>query len=115
MAKELTGEIAQPFLRPLSAVAILALDWWLFGGSALSFGLGTIFELTIGAVLAASIVTFLQSRGGDRKAPWKGLLAGAIVGFPMPIAGTTFAVMILGLAGVKSVFDLIKGEEKLVR
>jgi hypothetical protein len=115
MSKAVAGETAQPFLRPLSAVAILVMDWWLFGGSALSFGLGTIFELTVGAVLAGSIVAFLQSRAGDRKAPWKGLLAGAIVGFPMPVAGTTLAVMVLGLAGVRSMMDLIKGEEKLVR
>lgn len=108
----LTGQVepaAQAFLRPLSALAILAIDWWLFGGTAVTFGLGFFFELTVGAVLAASIVAMLQSRAGDRKWYWKSLLAAFIVGVPTPVAGTSYALVVLGLAGIKEAMDVIRG------
>jgi hypothetical protein len=111
-ARVLTGQIEpapQPFLRPLSALAILVIDWWLFGGVALSFGIGELFELTIGAMLAASVVAILQTRAGDRKWFWKSLLAAFIVGVPTPVAGTSYAIMVLGLAGIREAMDLIRG------
>ena len=111
-ARVLTGQVepaAQPFLRPLSALAILAIDWWLFGGVAVTFGLGLLFEITIGAVLAACIVAMLQSRSGDRKWFWKSLLAAFIVGVPTPVAGTSYALVVLGLAGIKEAMDVIRG------
>ena len=108
----MTGQVepqAQPFLRPLSALSILAIDWWLFGGSAVTLCLGLFFELTIGAVLAACTVAMLQSRSGDRKWSWKALLAGFIVGVPTPVAGTSYALVVLGLAGIKEEMDVIRG------
>ncbi|MEP7363193.1 MAG: hypothetical protein ABI972_08055 [Acidobacteriota bacterium] len=111
-ARVLIGEVEpapQPFLRPLSALAILAIDWWLFGGVALTFGLGLFFELTIGAVLAAVMVAMLQSRSGDKKWFWKALLAAFIVGIPTPVAGTSYALVVLGLAGIKEAMDVIRG------
>jgi len=110
----LTGQIApapQAFLRPLSALAILVIDWWLFGGVAVSFGLGLLFELTIGAMLAAAVVAIFQTRAGDPKWYWKSLLAAAIVGVPTPVAGTSYALVVLGLAGIKEAMDVIRGEQ----
>jgi hypothetical protein len=107
----LTGQVepaAQPFLRPLSALSILAIDWFLFGGTAATFGLGFFFELTMGAVLASCIVAMLQSRGGDRKWFWKALLAGFVVGVPTPVAGTSYALVVLGLAGIKEAMGVIR-------
>ncbi|MBN8734108.1 MAG: hypothetical protein J0L64_26460 [Acidobacteria bacterium] len=109
----LTGHVepaAQPFLRPLSALAILAIDWGLFGGTAITLGLGVLIELTLGAMLAACVVAILQTRAGDRKWYWKSLLAAAVVGIPTPIAGTSYAFVVLSLAGVKEAIDLIRGE-----
>ncbi|HZO56092.1 MAG TPA: hypothetical protein VFB63_25515 [Bryobacteraceae bacterium] len=111
-ARVLTGNVepaAQPFLRPLSALTILAIDWWLFGGVAVTFGLGLLFELTIGALLAAAFVAMLQMRSGDRKWYWKALLAAFIVGVPTPVAGTSYALVVLGLAGIKEAMDVIRG------
>lgn len=111
-ARVLTGQVepaAQPFLRPLSALSILAIDWWLFGGTAVSFGLGFFFELTVGAVLASALVAMLQNRSGDRKWFWKALLAGFVVGVPTPVAGTSYALVVLGLAGIKEAMDVIRG------
>ena len=99
------------FLRPLSALTILVIDWPLFGGTAVTLGLGMVFELFFGAILAASVVAILQTRAGDPRWYWKSLLAAGVVGIPTPVAGTSYAVAVLSLAGVKGALDLLRGEK----
>lgn len=91
------------FLHPASGVVILALDWLLFSGNALSLGLSTPFLAVLGFALGSLITARLQRRYGQDTigTSWlKGLLAGLAVGVPWPIAGTAVGAWVLSLSGL---------------
>jgi hypothetical protein len=90
-------------LHPASGAIILALDWILFSGNALSLGLGTGVLAFVGFVLGLLSVGFVQYRYGHEPmiaSGLKGVLAGAAVGIPFPIAGTAVGGLVLTLSGL---------------
>jgi len=91
------------FLHPASGGIILALDWLLFSGSALSLGLGTSVLASVGFVVGLLSVSFVQYRYGHEAiiaSGLKGVLAGIAVGIPFPIAGTAVGGFVLTLSGL---------------
>lgn len=91
------------FLHPTSGAVILALDWILFSGNVLSLGLGSMALSSIGFVLGLIGVAVVQHRYGPDPmimSGLKGLLAGVVVGIPLPIAGTAVGGLILSLSGL---------------
>lgn len=93
----------QSFLHPASGALILAFDWLLFSGSAISLGLGTIALASAGFVLGLIGVAFIQHHYGPDPmitSGLKGLLAGVVVGIPLPIAGTAVGGLVLSLSGL---------------
>lgn len=91
------------FLQPASGALILALDWLLFSGNAVSLGVGTVALASIGFVLGLISVAFVQHRYGHDPmvtSGLKGLLAGIAVGIPLPIAGTAIGGLVLSLSGL---------------
>lgn len=91
------------FLHPASGVLILALDWLLFSGSAITLGLSTLglagIGLTLGG-LGTGLIQRVYHEDGRAKALLKGLLAGITVGIPLPVAGTAVGGGILALSGI---------------
>ena len=103
----LTDPMPKRFMLPATGLLIMGLDWLLFSEEAASFGLLIPFTSLVG-FLAGSIGTYhLQRRHGldSKPAAWlKGLLAGILVGIPLPLAGTMVGGAILassGLAGLR--------------
>ena len=91
------------WLHPASGLLILALDWLLFSGSALSLGLSTPMMALIGFALGGvgtGIIQARYGRNGTTKSVLKGLLSGLAVGIPLPIAGTAVGGAILTLSGL---------------
>lgn len=92
----------------LSGAAILGLDWALFTGNLATGGLATLF-VSLGGFMAGSIViTGIQryiAHDSWSRSLLKGITAGAVVGVPMPIAGTALGGAILGWSGL----SLLKG------
>jgi hypothetical protein len=95
-------------LHMLSGAAILGMDWALFTGNLATGGLATVL-VSLGGFAAGSVaVTGIQRFvAGDSwgRSLVKGITAGAVVGVPMPIAGTALGGAILGWSGL----SLLKG------
>ncbi len=98
-----TRPLSRSFLHPYAGIAILVLDWLLFSGNVLTFGLTTPILALIGFLLgfvATFLIQLQQARDTLLAAITKGLLAGILVGIPTPIAGTLVGGLILALAGL---------------
>jgi len=103
----LTDPLPKRFMLPATGLLIMGLDWLLFSEEAATFGLAIPFTSTFG-FLAGSIGTYLLQtrRGRDSKpaAILKSLIAGVLVGIPLPLAGTLAGAWIVatsGLAGIR--------------
>jgi hypothetical protein len=104
----LIGPLPRQFLLPLTGLWILGLDWLLFSQDLLTVGLAMPVLVVLGFLLGGGGAFFIQRRfAGD--APWKGLfkaiLAGIVVGIPLPLAGTVIGgwiVLASGLGGLLS-------------
>jgi hypothetical protein len=104
----LTDPLPGNLMLPATGLLILGLDWLLFPEEAVTLGMSTPLTALVG-FLAGSIGAYnLQTRyAGDAgwKAWLKALVAGLVVGFPFPMAGTMVGAWILassGLAGWKN-------------
>jgi hypothetical protein len=98
-----TDRTSHSFLHPTSGAVILALDWILFSGNVLSLGLGSMALSSIGFVLGLIGVAVVQHRYGSDPmitSGLKGLLAGVVVGVPLPVAGTAVGGVVLSLSGL---------------
>lgn len=107
-----TDRPSYSFLHPASGAVILALDWILFSGNVLSLGLGSMALSSIGFVLGLIGVAMVQHRFGSDpmiSSGLKGLLAGVVVGVPLPIAGTAVGGLILSLSGLDRWKKLLPG------
>lgn len=92
-------------LHPASGALILGLDWLLFSQNALTLGLSTVVVVLVGFVVAGLGTSLLQRRynaDGWALASVKGLVAGVVVGIPLPVAGTAVGGGILALSGLNS-------------
>lgn len=104
--------VQQPgrWLLPATGLWILGLDWLLFTKNALVLGLATPVLVIVGLVAGSAGAYFLQRRyAGDRGlgALAKALVAGAVVGVPLPIAGTIVGGWILLASGLGSMKDRV--------
>src|SRR4029077_4664280 len=87
----LTDPLPKRFMLPATGLLIMGLDWLLFSEEAASFGVLIPFTSLVGFVAGGIGTYLLQTRHGrDSKlvAGLKGLLAGILVGIPLPLAGT---------------------------
>lgn len=110
-----TDRTSYSFLHPASGAVILALDWILFSGSVLSLGLGSMALSSIGFVIGLIGVAIVQHRYGPDPmitSGLKGLLAGVVVGVPLPIAGTAVGGLILSLSGLDRWKKLLPGRSQ---
>jgi hypothetical protein len=97
------GPRSRTVLHPASGALILGLDWLLFADTVATLGLATLPAILVGFGGAGVGTGLLQRRyGGDSwgAAVGKGLLAGAVVGVPLPIAGTVVGGGIIALSGL---------------
>lgn len=104
----LTEPSAEQWLLPATGAWILGLDWLLFTQETITLGLAVPLAAVVGFV-GGSVGTFLfQKRyAGDRgPALWlKSILAGIVVGLPVPLAGTFVGGWILFNSGLISLRD----------
>ncbi len=94
--------------HPVTGLVVLGLDWAMFGGSTLTFGL-TLFFFSILGFLAGSAATTLVQRL-FAKDSWgtslmKGVIGGLVVGAPFPIAGTALGGFILAVCGLDAILS----------
>ena len=96
------------WLLPATGAWILGLDWFLFSQETISLGLAVPATAVIG-FLGGALGTYLfQSRYAGDRAPsvWlKAILAGLVVGIPVPLAGTFVGGWILFNSGLASIRD----------
>ena len=88
------------FLHPAAGGLILVADW-IFFSSALA-GLiahAIIFGFLVGFV-GTSVIQHYWSGERWKRALFKGVLAGALVGFPIPIGSTLVGGLIIALSGL---------------
>jgi hypothetical protein len=102
----LTDPRAGQWLLPATGAWILGLDWLLFSQETISLGLAVPLTATVGFVGGAVGTYVFQSRyaGDGGPAAWlKAILAGIVVGIPVPLAGTFVGGWILFNSGLASV------------
>ena len=90
-------------LLPLTGLWILGLDWLLFPPEGATFMLATPVAAVLGFIFgSAGVYQFQRRFAGDdkRKATLKAILAGVIVGIPLPLAGTVVGGWILATSGL---------------
>jgi hypothetical protein len=91
-------------LHPLTGLAILGLDWLLFGGELLSGFLLEPLLSPLGA-LAGFMSAFLIERRYAGRSLGRSLLAAlfaaAVVGVPWPVSGTLIGLAVLMLSGLR--------------
>lgn len=104
----LTEPSAEQWLLPATGAWILGLDWFLFTQETISLGLAVPATAVLG-FLGGAIGTFLfQGRFAGDRGPrlwFKSLLAGIVVGIPVPLAGTFVGGWILLNSGLASLRD----------
>lgn len=91
------------FLHPATGILILVADWFFFSGTVVTGGAlvahAMLFGFVVGFVGATYIQFFLAKERWQR-AVLKGLLAGGLVGFPIPVGGTLIGGLILAFSGL---------------
>jgi hypothetical protein len=98
---------ATRILHPASGVLILGADWLLFSGSTLTLGLSTPALAALGfgiGGLGAGAIQKAYHDDGAGLSVLKGLLAGLVVGIPLPVAGTAVGGTILALSGLDNLW-----------
>lgn len=89
-------------LLPATGVWILALDWLIFSSNALTALTATPAVMAVGFVLGSAGAYLIQRKGADDW-PWsaalKALLAGIVVGLPLPVGGTLIGGCVLLFSG----------------
>jgi hypothetical protein len=101
----LTDPLPKRFMLPATGLLIMGLDWLLFSEEAASFGVLIPFTSLVGFVVGGIGTYLLQTRHGCDSKPvagLKGLLAGILVGIPLPLAGTMAGGAILASSGLAS-------------
>lgn len=102
--REVMAREQSSLLHPLTGLAMLGLDWLLFGGELVSGFVSEPVLVPLGAV-AGFVSTFLIERRyakrGFGRALLAGLFGGFVVGMPWPISGTLIGVIVLALSGLR--------------
>ncbi len=95
--------IADRMLLPLAGLWILGLDWLLFPPEGGTMLLATPVAMVVGFILGGAGVYQMQrrfARDTTLHAALKALVAGVVVGMPLPIAGTVIGGWILATSGL---------------
>ena len=104
----LTAPLPGRFMLPATGLLIMGLDWLCFSEEAATLGLAIPLTSLVG-FLAGTIGTYYMQRkyGLDSRptAGLKSLLAGFLVGIPLPLGGTLLGAWILTTSGVMSLKD----------
>ncbi len=103
------------WLLPATGAWILGLDWFLFSQEFVSLGLVAPIAAVVGFVGGAIGTFIFQSRyAGDRgRGAWlKAILAGIVVGIPIPLAGSFVGGWILFNSGLASVRERLLRTKK---
>jgi hypothetical protein len=104
----LTAPLPGRFMLPATGLLIMGLDWLCFSEEAATLGLAIPLTSLTG-FLAGTIGTYYMQRkyGLDSRptAGLKSLLAGFLVGIPLPLGGTLLGAWILTQSGVMSLKD----------
>ncbi|HEY4233972.1 MAG TPA: hypothetical protein VGM76_11135 [Lacipirellulaceae bacterium] len=104
----LTEPDGKTWLLPLTGLWIIGLDWLLFSEEIVTIELATPVIATVGFLLGAIGTYRLQRKfaGDQRGWAWlKAIVAGIVVGLPLPLAGTVVGAWVLaqsGLHGLKN-------------
>jgi hypothetical protein len=96
------------WLLPATGAWILGLDWFLFSQETITLGLAVPATAILGFFGGAIGTYIFQTRyAGDRgPSAWiKSILAGIVVGIPVPLAGTFVGGWILFNSGLASIRD----------
>jgi hypothetical protein len=96
------------WLLPATGAWILGLDWFLFSQETITLGLAVPATAVLGFLGGALGTYFFQTRyAGDRgPSAWlKAVLAGIVVGIPVPLAGSFVGGWILFNSGLASLRD----------
>jgi hypothetical protein len=96
------------WLLPATGAWILGIDWFLFSQETITLCFAVPATAVLGFVGGAIGTYFFQTRyAGDRgPTAWiKAILAGVVVGIPVPLAGTFVGGWILFNSGLASIRD----------
>ena len=99
------------WLLPLTGLWILGLDWLIFTQNAVTLGLATPLAAAVGFLLGTAGAYVFQRRLAidTRPSAWlKALASGAIVGVPLPLAGTLVGGWVLVASGLGSIKDRLR-------
>jgi hypothetical protein len=98
-----SGTAPRTWLHPWTGVTILGLDWLLFGSNLLSGMALTPIFIVLGALSGFVAAYFIERRRAGRpvgRSLLAGLLAAAVVGAPLPLAGTLVGAWVIALSGL---------------
>jgi len=101
-ARDAIADIAGIF-HPVTALLVLGIDWMIFGGTAATGGLGLFFFCVLGffgGFAAGTLCQRVIARDSWSASLLKGLVTGALVGVPLPVAGTAAGGFILTFFGL---------------
>jgi hypothetical protein len=104
----LTAPVPGRFMLPVTGLLIMGLDWLCFSEEAATLGLAIPLTSLVGFLAGAFGTYHLQRKYGldSRPTAWlKSLLAGFLVGIPLPLGGTLLGAWILTQSGVMSLKD----------
>src|SRR5262245_58664075 len=103
------------WLLPATGAWILGLDWFLFSQETISIGLATPLTAILGFVGGGIGTYFFQTRYAGEKsssAAIKSIIAGFVVGIPVPLAGSFVGGWILLNSGLHSLRDRLLRRNK---
>jgi hypothetical protein len=92
------------FLHPLTGLAMLGLDWLLFGGELVSGFVSEPLLVPLGAVAGFASAFWIERRYAKRgvgRSVLAALFGGLVVGVPWPIGGTFVGLIVLALSGLR--------------
>jgi hypothetical protein len=101
-ARDAIADIAGIF-HPVTALLVLGIDWMIFGGTAATGGIGLFLFCVLGFIGGFAAGTLSQrviARDSWPASLLKGLVTGALVGAPLPVAGTAAGGFILTFFGL---------------
>lgn len=111
----LTEPHESQWLLPATGAWILGLDWFLFSQETVTLFTATPLTAIVGFLGGSLGTYFFQSRFAGERGPnvWlKALLAGIVVGIPVPLAGTFVGGWILFNSGLASVRERLLRTKK---